>query len=293
MPSVHRCAPAGFWLLALHLALLPALATPAPAEPAAPGMIDLLPSQPLRDAWVAAGRPTVVLVPDHLGLDARGAFHAAAMLERGLAVVLLDLPAEPGMGLGDRLRPRPGLRAEAAPALLPVLVALLARLEEQGLPPEGGPRRAIGLLGLGTGGEAALLAARAAPPPGVSRFRAHAALYPTCASPALREAGAAPAGGAPVLLILPHAGGAGDLPGGCARLFDPQGRPATDPVLLRSYDSLGYGFDLWPATAWQARDAAFDPLRFDALRAELARQDIARFFARALAPERAVQASRR
>jgi dienelactone hydrolase len=293
MPSVHRCVPGSLWLLALHLALLPPLATSAPAEPAVPGMIDLLPPPPLRDGWVTAGRPTVVLVPDHLGLDARAAFHAAPLLERGLAVVLLDLPAEPGMELGDRLRPRPREKAEDAPVLLPALFALLARLGEEGLPPEGGPRRVIGLLGFGMGGEAALLVAGAVLPPGAPRFHAHAALYPTCGSPALREGGAAPARGAPILLILPHAGGAGDLPGGCASLFDPQGHPAADPVLLRAYDSLGYGFDLWPATAWQARDAAFDPLRFDALRAELARQDIARFFAQALSAERAVQASHR
>ncbi|WP_431271470.1 hypothetical protein [Dankookia sp. P2] len=49
---------------------------------------------------------------------------------------------------------------------------------------------------------------------------------------------------------------------------------------------LGYGFDLWPSVAWQEGDAGFDPLRFDALRARLARRDLAAFFAAALAAPR-------
>ena len=65
-----------------------------------------------------------------------------------------------------------------------------------------------------------------------------------------------------------------------------RGRAGVDPVTLRGYDSLGYGFDLWPAVAWQAGDAGFDPLRFDALRARLARRELAAFFAAALAAPR-------
>jgi dienelactone hydrolase len=287
------------WLRPLALALfLPlGLGGPATAEPSSPRLVEALPPPALRTAWVAAGRPTVVLVPDHLGLDARAGFHAAPMLARGLAVVMLDLPPAPGLDPGDWLRPRPPSQPEAAPALLPGLFALLHQLAGEGLPPEAGPRRAVGLLGFGAGGEAALLAAEASLAPAAPRFSAHAALYPTCDSQALRTArsAAAPATGAPILIILPHAGRAGELPGGCAPLFDPAGPPSADRVLLRAYDSLGYAFDLWPAIARQGRHPGrqgFDPLRFDALRAELARQELAGFFAESLAAPAALRAGR-
>ncbi|MFC7475588.1 dienelactone hydrolase family protein [Dankookia sp. GCM10030260] len=265
-----------------RLALVALLAL---ALPAAAGDLPLLPEQPppvpLQPAWAAAGRPVVVILPDHLGRDARVGFHAEALLAQGLAVLAIDLPAAEGIELGDRLRPRPPDPAEAAPALLPGLLALLRQLSTG----EGQPRP-VGVLGFGTGGEAALLAAqadRAGP-----RFAAHAALYPTCASAALRRdrLAGAPTSGAPLLLIIPHGGGAGDMPGGCARLYLPSGAPGRDPVTLHGYDSLGYGFDLWPAVAWATGDAGFDPLRFDALRARLARREIAAFFAAALAAPR-------
>jgi dienelactone hydrolase len=266
--------------LAWLLALLPALPRPAAADDL-PCMAEALPPPPLRPAWEAGGRPVVVILPDHLGLDARAGFHAEALLALGLSVLPVALPAAEGTELGDRLRPHPSESAEMAPALLPGLRALLRRLS-----PGAGPPRPVGVLGFGTGGEAALLAAQAeAWPPGGPRFAAHAALYPTCASQALRRdrLAGAPATGARLLLVVPHGGGAGDTPGGCAWLYPPSGPPGSDPVTLRGYDSLGYGFDLWPAVAWEAGDAGFDPLRFDALRARLARRELAAFFAAALA----------
>ena len=143
------------------------------------------------------------------------------------------------------------------------------------------------MLGFGTGGEAALLAAQAETrPPGGRSPRMPRSTRPAAARPWRRGrlAGDRPAG--PILLIQPHPGGAGDLPEGCGLVPDPPAAPAPDQVTLRGYNSLGHGFDLWPAIAWQTQDAGFDPLRFDALRAELARRDIAGFFAAVLAPGR-------
>ncbi|TDH60065.1 hypothetical protein E2C06_24265 [Dankookia rubra] len=270
--------------LVLLLALAPGLPRAAGCAADLPLAAEAPPPAPLRPDWEAVGRPVVVVLPDHLGLDARAAFHAEALLARGLAVLPVALPADGGTDLGDRLRPHAPGSAEAAPQLLPGLFALLRRLSAA-----AGPRRPVGVLGFGTGGEAALLAAQAAATGlGGPRFGAHAALYPTCASQALRRerlAGAATTG-APLLLIIPHDGTAGEMPGGCARLYPASGPPGEDPVTLRGYDSLGYGFDFWPAVAWQAGDAGFDPLRFDALRARLARDELAAFFAAALAAPR-------
>jgi dienelactone hydrolase len=258
--------------LALLLALLPARVHAAAAGDL-PSAAEAVPPRPLRPAWEAAGRPLVVILPDHLGLDARAGFHAEALLARGLSVLPVALPAATEVGLSDRLRPGPPVADGAAAALLPGLLALRRRLA-------AGPGRPIGVLGFGTGGEAALLAARA---PAGRGFAAHAALYPTCGGPPW-PIGAVPAG--PILLIQPHPGGAGDLPEGCGLVPDPPAAPAADQVTLLGYDSLGHGFDLWPAIAWQKQDAGFDPLRFDALRAALARRDIAGFFAAVLAPAR-------
>ncbi|WP_431271469.1 hypothetical protein [Dankookia sp. P2] len=200
--------------LALTLVLLPGLPRAAAAADL-PVLAEALPPRPLRPAWEAAGRPLVVILPDHLGLDARAGFHAEALLAGGLSVLAVALPAAEGVALGDRLRPHPRETAAVAPALLPGLLRLLRRLS-----PGAGPPRPVGVLGFGTGGEAALLAAQAELwPPDGPRFAAHAALYPTCGSQALRRSrlGGAPTTGAPLLLIIPHGGGAGDWPGGCAR----------------------------------------------------------------------------
>src|SRR4051794_13197953 len=71
-----------FLALALILAL-PHLAAAGDLPIAA----EMLPPLPLRPAWEAAGRPVVVILPDHLGLDARAGFHAEALLAQGLSVL--------------------------------------------------------------------------------------------------------------------------------------------------------------------------------------------------------------
>src|SRR3954447_23717249 len=108
--------------MAVLLLLALALRAAAGDLPLAP---ESTPPPPLRPAWEAAGRPVVVILPDHLGLDARAAFHAEALLARGLSVLPVALPAAGGLDLGDRLRPHPDGSAEAAPQLLPGLFALL------------------------------------------------------------------------------------------------------------------------------------------------------------------------
>lgn len=268
----------------LGLAALPALAhvaRPPAARADPPAVTEWLPEAALLPGWQTAGRPVVVMLPDHLGADARLAFHAAPLLARGIGVVVPTVPAV--SDLGERLRPRPAADPAAAKALLPGLRALLHHLAAEA------PGRPLALFGFGTGGDAALLVAATG---GVPGLRAVAALYPGCAWPALKAARAAgaPPPDLPHLLVLPHGGAAGDLPDGCADLYPTPPAPARDRVTLRGYDGLGHGFDIWPAQAWQDRDPGFDWRRFDAVRALLARQEVAGFLAGALLPETALPA---
>ncbi len=278
--------------LGAALALLlvrPAAGTGASeASPELPPVVELPPVAPRRAEWEAAGKPLVLILPDHLGLDARAAHYGRALRAAGLGVLELPLSPWPDPGGWGRLLPAAPARPGAAEAILPVLRRMLERLAV--------PGRRIGVLGFGPGGEAALLAAHAAALDGTeARFAAHAALYPTCAGPLLprlRAMGAATTG-APVLAILPHAGGAGDLPDGCGPLFDGWAPQQPEALQLLAFDSLGYGFDLWPAAALEAMredatQAGPDPLRFDVLRTGLARESLVRFFRQALLPGLAV-----
>lgn len=263
------------------------------AVPDLPPVIELPPAAPRRAEWEAAGQPLVLIVPDHLGLDARAAHYGRALRAVGLGTLELPLPPWPDPGGWGRVLPAAPERPGAAEAILPALLRALER--------RAAPGRRIGVLGFGPGGEAALLAAHAATLGGTAaRFAAHAALYPSCAGPLLprlRAMGAATTG-APVLAILPHAGGAGDLADGCGPLFDGWAPQRPEALHLLAFDSLGYGFDLWPATALEAMrgDAAQpapDPLRFDVLRTGLAREALVRFFRQALLPGQAVAGGRR
>lgn len=272
--------------------LLPAVlaaclgAVPAPGTAGADPLLKVLELRPPADrdaAWQAAGRPLVLILPDHLGLDARAAFHAQGLLEAGIGVVAIDLPAGPGEEGWGRLLPAAPHRPGAAGVMLDALVAELRRSAAAG--------RRIGVLGFGLGGEAALLAAQEAAMAGAPmRLAAHAALYPTCTGPRLPalRAASAPTTGAPVLAIIPHAGGAGDMPGGCVALFDGWEDRRDGALALLPFDSLGYAFDLWPAEALVPKPLptaqAIDPLRFDVLRTRLARDLVLRFFEDALLP---------
>jgi hypothetical protein len=96
--------------------------------------------------------------------------------------------------------------------------------------------------------------------------------------------------GARVLVVLAHAGGPGDDPGGCGALFDWTDRTRADPFIVRAYAWMHYAFDLWPAVAAVAarRGVLFpggmDPARLDAASAEAARREVAAVLVLALAP---------
>jgi dienelactone hydrolase len=241
-----------------------------------------LPPAALRGRWDAQGAPVVVVVPDHLGLDARAEFHTAALLAAGIAVLRVDVPAaavRAGPGVG--LPPEP--RASPADDLLPALFGILRALDAE-RPPNGRP---VGLLGFGAGGQAAVMAAheavaRALLPGGADgpRFSAHAALYPTCLGPLLRKLrnAGAPTTGAPVLVVLAQEGGPAEDPGGCGVLFELADADEPDPFTVRAYPWTRYGFDLWPALGG-------DPAPLDAAVAELARRDVAAVLIPALAPD--------
>jgi len=128
--------------------------------------------------------------------------------------------------------------------------------------------------------------------PDAPRFRAHAALYPTCYGPLLRNLrnAGAPMTRAPILVVLAQAEGPGGDPGGCGVLFDRADPHAPDPFVVLAYPWMGYGFDLWPAVA--ASDAGrqrpspggVDLAPLDTATAELARRDLAAVFIPALVP---------
>ena len=268
---------------------------PAGFEQAPPAVRTVLtpPPDAMAAAWDAQGAPVVVVAPDHLGFDERTEFHTAALLAAGIAVLRLDIPPAAGVGARGGHAPREP-RVNPADDLLPALFGVLRALDAE----RPSSRRAVGLLGFGAGGQAAVIAAHEEvarlflPGPDAPRFRAHAALYPTCYGPLLRRfrnAGA-PTTGAPVLVVLPHAGGPGDDPGGCGVLFDRADPHAPDPFTVREYPWTRYGFDLWPAVAatvvgrQRPRPGAADPAPLDAAAAELARRDVAAVLVPALVP---------
>jgi hypothetical protein len=224
----------------------------------------------------AGTQPLVLLVADHLGADHRTWFHAEALLHAGLDVLVLEPPADRAEGMLDAL-----------------FAALAAARDGTG---ELGRRARVGLFGLGTGGEATLLAAfeHAAARrlgEGGSRFDGHVALYPTC-GPDLARALAAepplPPTGAPVLIVQPWPE---QVPGqggwDCSALTSDAASEGRDErVTVRRFDWTGYGFDLEPNSP---RHVLPHPTGEGALvavpepgAAELARRDITFFLWSAL-----------
>lgn len=271
--------------------------------PAAVPAILTLPPAALRDAWGARGAPVVVVVPDHLGLDERATFHTTALSAAGIAVLRLDLPPAGAKPVLGEAVPRES-RANPADDLLPALFGVLRGLDAE----RPSSRRPVGLLGFGAGGQAAVIAAHEAvaraflPGPDAPRFRAHAALYPTCYGSRLRRLrhADAPTTGAPVLVVLAHEGEPWDDPSGCGVLFDRTSADERDPFTIRAYAWMRYGFDLWPAVAAieaeQGRPfpSGLEPPPLDTATAGLARRDVASLFLPALlAPAQHPMVSRR
>lgn len=229
------------WAGQLPAAPPPAEAWPAPAArlPAQLPALLLLPDAATPEVAV------VVLLPDAAPLADRLGLYAPALLDAGLAVLAIDPEAARGVdpdGPAEAI-----LYASVAEALQDLRTALRALRRGEGLPMPLRPAR-IGLLGLGSGGEAALLAAhpRALGAEAPAGFDAIAAITPSC-GPALAAAideQEAP-GPAPLLLVQPWTDRATPEANPCAPLSD-----AEDPALRERVAVLGldwparYGFDL-------------------------------------------------
>jgi dienelactone hydrolase len=139
--------------------------------------------------------PAVLICHGSDGVDGRGAFHAEALNEAGVATFEIDMWAARGSGRGAASRPR------SVPETLPDAFAAVSFLARQ---PEVDAAR-IGILGFSWGGVVSLLTANrrwrenhgADAPPIV----AHAALYPVCwayeVAPGLSLTGLT---GAPILI---------------------------------------------------------------------------------------------
>lgn len=193
-------------LLPLLLLAVPAAAGETPAElirlaePA--GMARLV-----RPAGAVAP-PLVVVLPDSLGEDGRSESYVDSLLARGIATLVLGLGGE---------REDETIRVE--PAALPAALApALAWARDAGFAPG-----AIGMLGFGLGGRAALAGAGAMPA---------VALYPGC--------GTLPVPAGPALVLL-----GADAAAGCGEVV------ATAGLALRLIPGAGHAWDapgaIWPS----------------------------------------------
>jgi dienelactone hydrolase len=207
------------------------LAAPALAERAAE--LHDLPEPASLGRLLAASDDTrgalVILLPDALGEDGRAEPYAEALVERGIASLVIGL----GMDRDDPNAPATDPAASAAAA-----DAAASWAETAGFDPAR-----IGLLGFGAGGRALLEA---------GGDRPVVALYPGCPGPRI-------APGARALVLLgAEAPGAAD----CAALTDTSG------VTVRALPRLGHGWDA-PGALWPAGQLLPDPAGGPLLRARM------------------------
>lgn len=220
----------------------------------------------------AARTGAVLIVHDALGMDQRSHRYIAQITAAGLAVLEVELRANPPDGL---VPPLPG-EAEAA-ALALRAAARLAR------DPRIDPAR-VGALGFGIGGRAVLLAAQAGP--GGDPFAARMVLYPGCGTLRDRLRAAARIGG-PVLLVAGESDPANDA-AECEEVARDLQRSGDARLIL--YRGASYAWDLpqtgggdttgqpWPAGRGIVRSVAWPEL------AELTAAQAASFFADILRP---------
>ncbi len=181
--------------------------------------------------------PAVLICHGSDGVDPRGAFHAAALNDAGIATFEIDMWAARGVKRGALARPR------SVPETLPDAFAALAFMARQ---PEIDPAR-LGILGFSWGGVVSLLTATprwrdqlGAKAPAI---KAHAALYPVCWAyenvPGLSLASLT---GAPILIQAGDAD-AYDDPDGLDQLL--ARLPAASRALIRgvTHKGAGHGFD--------------------------------------------------
>ncbi len=291
---------------AVYLAPVPRGAAPWPRAAArVPAALPALLIGPDGGAAAGAAPPVLVLLGDAGGFDERVALYAPALTALGIAVLALD--PDGARGVDAEAPPEAFLPATPAEALHDALSALHALRHGGADPAPGGGggarRRRVGLLGLGAGGEAAVLASfrRAlaglpeagdgAAPGGGGELDAIAAVAPSCGPDlaAAVAAGEAP-DGAPLLLVQPWAEDAAPARAACAAGLSQAG---DDPALRERVSVLrfpwaGPGFDLPPLgpravllhpSGDGPLDAAPEPGA-----AALALRAVAAFFRAALAP---------
>jgi dienelactone hydrolase len=181
--------------------------------------------------------PAVLICHGSDGVDPRGAFHAGALNDAGIATFEIDMWAARGVKRGALARPR------SVPETLPDAFAALAFMAAQ---PEIDPAR-IGILGFSWGGVVSLLTATprwrdqlgAAAP----AIRAHAAMYPVCwAYETVPGLSLAELTGAPILIQAGDAD-AYDDPDGLDQLL--ARLPPASSALIRgvTHPGAGHGFD--------------------------------------------------
>ena len=210
-----------------HYVSFPALGSPTPLQVA--GVLSL--------PTGASGRvPAVVIAHGSGGVDSRGAFHARALNEAGIATLEIDMWAARGLSGGSEGRPQ--AVSETMPDAWGALKFLSAHPAIDGAH--------VGLMGFSWGGVMTMLSATrkyaAGAEPG-QRFVAQAAFYPVCwvynRVPGY-EFGALT--GTPLLL---QAGEADvyDAPDSCQRLVDSLAPGDRAALSLTVYPGATHGWD--------------------------------------------------
>jgi dienelactone hydrolase len=191
----------------------------------------------LRTPVDAAPAPAILICHGSDGVDARGAFHAAALNGAGFATFEIDMWAARGTKRGALARPR------SVPDTLPDAFAALAFMAAQ---PEIDPAR-LGILGFSWGGVVSLLTAtrrwRDQLGANAPQVRAHAALYPVCwAYETVPGLSLAELTGAPILIQAGDAD-AYDDPDGLDQLL--ARLPEASRAVIRgiTHAGAGHGFD--------------------------------------------------
>ncbi|MFC0389051.1 dienelactone hydrolase family protein [Muricoccus vinaceus] len=191
--------------------------------------------------------PAVILVPDGLGLDQRISALAERLALEGWATLEIDIDPVSTDGHAPQ-GPFPlAAEADAREVVGDLALALQELSEEPGIDPNR-----IAVVGLGTGGRAALLAGSEA---AMSheldtfgpRFAAHAALYPGC-GPLLAEGFGNPAPWSSAPAAAFHAGqDAQNANAACETLVNALATRRRHPALWHVYPTATYAWDLGAA----------------------------------------------
>lgn len=238
---------------------------------------------PMETATPAGRLAAVVICHGSDGVDGRGDFYAPALHGAAIATLEIDMWAARGTARGAGARPRSPV--DTVPDAFAALRCLAAQ-------PEIDPAR-IGVMGFSWGGVVSLLSATrrhvwALAGEGPA-FAAHAALYPVCwAYSRLPALALTDLTGAPILIQTGEAD-AYDTPGAGERLTASLRASGADVTgVVHAGATHGFDRDL-PAQVIDdpfAHEGAGGPvlMEFDPVAAGAAREEISRFFRRALAP---------